>query len=164
VVVATLVAATAFPPTAIAHEARPASSRAEPGVVTAPARSSAASTYANAAVRATNRARKNHDLRVTKVDACLRRFARKQVRAMIKAGTLFHSDLGKVVAACGLNAAGENVAYGYPTGASVVWDGWMKSPGHRANILNGIYRRIGVVALRDDEGTWYAAQLFGRKA
>ena len=39
--------------------------------------------------------------------------------------------------------AGENIAYGYRTPQSVV-DGWMKSSGHRANILNASYTQIGV--------------------
>lgn len=39
--------------------------------------------------------------------------------------------------------AGENIAYGYATPEQVV-DGWMNSPGHRANILNGSFTAIGV--------------------
>ena len=39
--------------------------------------------------------------------------------------------------------AGENIAYGYKTAQSVM-DGWMDSSGHRANILNASYSRIGV--------------------
>ena len=40
-------------------------------------------------------------------------------------------------------AAGENIARGYPTPAAVV-EGWMNSPGHRANILNENFTTIGV--------------------
>lgn len=39
--------------------------------------------------------------------------------------------------------AGENIAYGYATPQAVV-NGWMNSPGHRANILNASYTQIGV--------------------
>jgi uncharacterized protein YkwD len=39
--------------------------------------------------------------------------------------------------------AAENIAAGYPTPAGVM-DGWMSSPGHRANILNCNLREIGV--------------------
>jgi uncharacterized YkwD family protein/spore coat assembly protein SafA len=39
--------------------------------------------------------------------------------------------------------AGENIAMGYPTAKAVV-DGWMNSPGHRANILNRNFTSIGV--------------------
>ena len=41
------------------------------------------------------------------------------------------------------HAAGENIAYGYQTPAAVV-DGWMNSPGHRANILNETYTHLAV--------------------
>lgn len=40
-------------------------------------------------------------------------------------------------------SAGENIAMGYKTPQAVV-DGWMNSPGHRANILNSSFTRIGV--------------------
>ena len=40
-------------------------------------------------------------------------------------------------------AAGENIAYGYRTPAEVV-EGWLNSPGHRANILTGSFTHIGV--------------------
>jgi uncharacterized protein YkwD len=39
--------------------------------------------------------------------------------------------------------AGENIAAGQTTPAAVV-DGWLNSPGHRANILNADYQAIGV--------------------
>ncbi|HET6514626.1 MAG TPA: CAP domain-containing protein [Thermodesulfovibrionales bacterium] len=39
--------------------------------------------------------------------------------------------------------AAENIAAGYSTAAAVV-NGWMNSPGHRANILNSSMRDIGV--------------------
>ncbi|AKJ09830.1 lipoprotein [Streptomyces incarnatus] len=41
------------------------------------------------------------------------------------------------------SAYGENVAYGYATPEQVM-NGWMNSPGHRANILNCSYKEIGV--------------------
>jgi hypothetical protein len=39
-------------------------------------------------------------------------------------------------------AAGENLAYGFSTSGETI-TGWMNSPGHRANILNGNYREVG---------------------
>lgn len=39
-------------------------------------------------------------------------------------------------------AAGENLAYGFTNNESTV-QGWMNSPGHRANILNGTYSEVG---------------------
>jgi uncharacterized YkwD family protein len=44
--------------------------------------------------------------------------------------------------------AGENIAMGYSSPESVM-DGWMNSPGHRANILNASYTTIGVGYVAD---------------
>lgn len=52
--------------------------------------------------------------------------------------------------------AGENIAMGYRTAESVV-EGWMNSPGHRANILSKNYTRIGVGYIADGS---YWTQLF----
>ncbi len=38
---------------------------------------------------------------------------------------------------------GENLAVGYPTAEAIV-DGWMQSPGHRANILGRAFDEVGV--------------------
>ena len=40
-------------------------------------------------------------------------------------------------------SAGENIAQGYTTAEAVV-NGWMNSSGHRANILNANYTKIGI--------------------
>lgn len=40
-------------------------------------------------------------------------------------------------------SAGENIAAGYPS-VDQVMDGWMNSEGHRANILNTKYSRVGI--------------------
>ncbi|MFI0447581.1 CAP domain-containing protein [Actinomadura sp. 6N118] len=55
----------------------------------------------------------------------------------------------------------ENIAKGYPTAAAVV-EGWMKSPGHRANILNCKLRAIGVGMVGGSGGPWWT-QDFGWK-
>ncbi len=58
------------------------------------------------------------------------------------------------------DAAGENIAYGYPTAQSVV-DAWMASTGHRNNILNCDARATGV-GLAYQGRTAYWTQEFGR--
>lgn len=57
-------------------------------------------------------------------------------------------------------AIGENVAAGYRTPEAVM-DGWMNSPGHRANILNCQARAIGVGVAAAGDGTPYWTQMFG---
>ncbi|MDD4773277.1 MAG: CAP domain-containing protein [Eubacteriales bacterium] len=54
------------------------------------------------------------------------------------------------------NTAGENIAKGYSTAQAVV-DGWMNSPGHRANILNASFTHTGV-GYTDNGNHW--AQMF----
>ena len=56
-------------------------------------------------------------------------------------------------------AAGENIAYGYPSASGVV-NGWMNSPGHRANILRKEFTHIGVGYYQNGH---YATQMFMRK-
>jgi uncharacterized YkwD family protein len=58
-------------------------------------------------------------------------------------------------------AAGENLAKGQRTPADVM-NGWMNSPGHRANILNSSYTEIGVGYVTDSNGTTYWVQEFIR--
>jgi uncharacterized protein YkwD len=54
---------------------------------------------------------------------------------------------------------GENIANGQKT-VDQVMDTWMKSPGHRANIL-GDYTEMGAARVEDDEGTNYWCVNFG---
>lgn len=56
-------------------------------------------------------------------------------------------------------AVAENIAMGQPQSNEVV-RAWMNSSGHRANILNPNYRKIGVGAFRTENGTIYWCQQF----
>lgn len=58
-------------------------------------------------------------------------------------------------------SAGENIAKGQRTPEEVM-NGWMNSPGHRANILNSNYTQIGVGYVTDSNGTGYWVQEFIR--
>jgi uncharacterized protein YkwD len=64
-------------------------------------------------------------------------------------------------------SVGENLALGkYDSDADVV-AAWMDSPGHRANILSGKFKEIGVAVIYgafDGEAMWVAVQVFGRPA
>jgi len=55
--------------------------------------------------------------------------------------------------------AGENIAMGQRSPAEVV-RGWMNSPGHRTNILNRGFGRLGIGVAMDNDGTLYWAQNF----
>lgn len=57
-------------------------------------------------------------------------------------------------------AAGENLACGFRTPESVVI-GWMNSELHMANVVNGNFTHIGIVAEPDASGRMYWVQVFG---
>lgn len=62
---------------------------------------------------------------------------------------------------CGVSyrGAGENIAMGQNS-ASEVMNDWMNSEGHRANILNESFTKIGVGLYTDSNGRCYWAQMF----
>ncbi|MFC4785340.1 CAP domain-containing protein [Nocardioides sp. MAHUQ-72] len=129
-----------------------------------PAQAATAASYSAAAVKATNHQRAEHDRVHLKHSDCLQQFARRQAKRMARQERIYHQDLGVILEECRLSITGENVAVGFPTGKAVVNQGWMRSPDHRANILERRYRRIAVAARRGDDGRWYVSQVFGRRA
>ena len=58
-------------------------------------------------------------------------------------------------------AAGENIAKGYMNPTSVM-NGWMNSPGHKANILNSSFTEIGVGYVAGANCSGYWVQMFIR--
>lgn len=60
----------------------------------------------------------------------------------------------------GWSRAAENVAYGYPS-VPAVMDGWMKSPGHRTNILDARLTHFGAGLVDSAGGVPYWTQDFG---
>lgn len=122
---------------------------------------SSATKYGNAAHKATNSIRAKHDAVELGMDGCLRQQALEQANAMATSGDLSHQSMSAVAAKCKMGYVGENVAYGFRNGRSVV-KGWMKSPGHRENLLSPNFRVMGIGAVKRD-GVWWVAQVFGRR-
>lgn len=81
---------------------------------------------------------------------------------MALSGSLTHNGWVEAIRAAGYrgSALGENIASGYPSAASVV-SGWMRSDGHRANILRG-YADSGVGCVKDARGRLWWTHDFGR--
>jgi MYXO-CTERM domain-containing protein len=67
-------------------------------------------------------------------------------------GTLSHNPNYSSEIPGGWTAAAENVAQGYGSGAAM-HEGWMNSPGHRANVLGG-FTDIGIAFLSSGGTTW----------
>jgi uncharacterized protein YkwD len=96
-------------------------------------------------------------------DHYLARYASTRSAAMAAAKVLSHSGWDRGLRNAGLTdeAIGENVAYNYETPADVM-AAWMRSPGHRANILEPLFRRIGVGCVIDERGhRWWTQDFAG---
>ncbi|GAB3872846.1 CAP domain-containing protein [Terrabacter terrigena] len=116
--------------------------------VAAPA--NAALTYQQQVVQLVNAQRAKVGCRALVSDARLARAAQAHSADMAKRRYFSHTSLdGRTfvqrIRAQGYTGTrlGENIAAGYRTPSSVM-AAWMKSPGHRANILNCSYKAIGV--------------------
>lgn len=102
-------------------------------------------------IEQTNAQRSRHGLPPLEMDENLVESAREHAIWMARCQTLQHTR--KMLA--------ENIAMGYRSSQQVV-TGWMNSSGHRANILNPSYRRIGVAAYQAHNGSIYWCQQFMR--
>ena len=99
----------------------------------------------------TNAERARYGLPPLKIDEELVKSARGHATWMTLNRTLRHTS----------QPVAENIAKGQRNSKAAV-AAWMASPGHRANILNRGYRRIGAAAYRTPGGTVYWCQQFLR--
>ncbi len=103
-----------------------------------------------------------------RLDANLARAGRNHSTWMARTGRFSHVGVGGSSFVTRARAAGytaarsENIAWGYRDGAQVV-SAWMKSPGHRANIVDCRAKAFGVGAAYSAYGTPYFTQDFGSK-
>lgn len=100
-------------------------------------------------------------------DSTLAKIAEDYSVDMVKTNNFSHtgkdgSTLGSRLAKGGVKyttTAGENIAFGQKTAKAVV-ESWMKSEGHKANILNPKFTKMGVGVAYDSNGTPYWTQDF----
>lgn len=97
----------------------------------------------------TNQERAQYGLPPLKVDKELMETAREHAEWMTRTENMVHTS----------QPVAENIAMGQPHSSDAV-QAWMNSSGHRANILNGVYRTIGVAAFRTASGTIFWCQQF----
>lgn len=120
-------------------------------------------------LEAVNSERAKHDLRPLKPDPTLTRVAEFYACRMIEGRFFGHQDPfdGSTVDARAANFGyayykiGENLAAGHHTVAEVIAH-WLRSPGHRANILDPAFRDIGLAVKQGGEFGIYWVQEFGR--
>jgi uncharacterized protein YkwD len=116
-----------------------------------------------AVVQIVNGIRKRNGLRLLGTDTHLARFASTRSAAMAAESRLSHRGWERALRNAGLvdEQLGENVAYNYDTPDAVV-RGWMRSPGHRANILRPAFNRVGVGCVVDARGhRWWTQDFAG---
>lgn len=111
---------------------------------------STASAYEREVIRLVNVERAKYGVAALQEDALLTRTARMKSQDMRDKGYFDHNSPTygtpfQLMKSQGVTyrTAGENIAMGYRTPEAVV-NAWMNSPGHRANILNASYTKLGV--------------------
>lgn len=100
-------------------------------------------------IAGTNAQRARYGLPALQIDPALQQQARGHAAWMTNHQTMQHTSA----------AVGENIAMGQPSAPDVV-AAWMNSSGHRANILNGGYHKIGAAAYTAPNGTIYWCEQF----
>lgn len=119
-------------------------------IIQIPTPDSAVTAYEQEVIRLVNAIRAENGLKPLSYDWELARVARyksqdmKDNRYFSHTSPIYGSPF-QMIRDFGISfkSAGENIAKGYATPQAVV-HGWMNSSGHRANILNPAYTRIGV--------------------
>ncbi|MCK9558037.1 MAG: CAP domain-containing protein [Candidatus Cloacimonetes bacterium] len=100
-------------------------------------------------LKALNAMREKYGLKALILDVQLHRTARQHCGWMSRTYKLIHQ--------AGHHA--ENIAMGQPDVDSVM-EAWMNSDGHRANILNPNYTKVGIAAYESEGGAIYWCQQF----
>ena len=136
----------------------------------APPAGGASSDVASTIVQLTNGERSNAGLPALRAASRLMQAAQLHADQMARLGRLEHVLSGAQyprpedrLAAAGYqwSSYAENIAMGQSSAAAAM-DSWMRSSGHRANILSTSVTEIGVGFARDSAGRPYYVQVFGR--
>lgn len=150
-VVSAVLAAAPTPATSVAPAVEAARSPRVSAVNTA---------YEGAVLREVNRVRARRGLPALRASSCLDAFAESRARRLAGDRALVHFGLGRVFDRCGGSILGENLARGRRLSAARVVDAWLRSPGHRANVLRTGFRGAAVGAWRASDGTIYVSMVY----
>ena len=122
------------------------------------------SNYANQVLELVNKERAKEGLSALTTNTTLTSAANERAKETVQSfshtrpnGTTFSTVLKDFNIS--YRAAGENIAYGQKTPQEVV-TGWMNSPGHRANIMNANFGKVGIGVHKASNGTIYWTQVF----
>lgn len=117
-----------------------------------------------------NKQRAQMGLAVLEWNEEVARMARAHSENMANFNFFSHTDLQGLMVneradECGIRrwrAIGENIAYnrGYENPAESAVENWMKSPGHRENLLNNRWKESGIGVAVTQNGTYYFTEVF----
>jgi uncharacterized protein YkwD len=107
-----------------------------------------------------NKRRAAHGLNRVRMSGCADRSAERWSRHLAARNAFYHQSMSAVLDRCNARYAGETLGRGSMWPRKLVRM-WMHSPGHRAILLSGKAKRIGVGATRDGRG-WVVAANFVR--
>jgi uncharacterized protein YkwD len=112
-------------------------------------------------LRLLNKVRRNHGLPIFRLNRQLSTDAWRHSKRMAEQNRIFHTQrLYAVVSSYGPRTWGENVAKGDTM--RQVRTLWMRSPGHRANILKRAFGRLGVGVVKARGWVFVTAIFYGR--
>lgn len=106
-----------------------------------------------------NRQRAKRGIDSLVLDDSLCEYAQAHSEKMADRGLLVHSSMSNLAVRAGNGNVGENVAWGQNSEEEVC-DSWMRSPGHKANILSKRFRRVGFGVKEDERGRKYWCAVF----
>ncbi|BCJ54698.1 hypothetical protein Asp14428_61730 [Actinoplanes sp. NBRC 14428] len=138
--------------------------------VAAPAEAAvvSATTLQTQVVTLSNQARVNAGCKALKVNAALLWAARGHSKYMATTGNFSHTGARNSTFIARAKAAGysaprsENIAWGYRSARETV-NAWLKSPGHRRNLLDCGAKTFAVGVVYSANGTPYYTQEFGSR-
>lgn len=87
-------------------------------------------------------------------------YAQKWSNKMAVEDRLYHSNMRNIMS-LGFSVVAENIAYGQKSPEQVM-KSWLKSPGHRSNILNSNFKEIGCGMSLSGEGRLYWCVCFAK--
>lgn len=93
------------------------------------------------------------------LDENLCKYAQKHTEYMAEKNKFVHSSMSKLQQVNNDSLVGENIAWGQETEEQVMKT-WMKSYGHRSNILESKYNKIGVGVKKDKNNKNYWCVVF----
>lgn len=132
----------------------------------------AAAAVARNVLEEVNRTRIANDLKPLRDDAALRRAARDHAEELAARGMLDHTSTNpsrrtmsmRIDAAGGSwSRAAENLAHTSGPASEVASrtvEMWLRSEGHRLNMLESVYTHTGVGVAIDQHGIWYITQVY----